>query len=233
MLTILICVLLLVWFAICLIRSINRKRVLFSIISAATILLVFSLGCYLVRIAVNGMKNGFSYELNIDKEKLETLIIDLDTPQQYEEWFCPDELFSSFAEYSIMSKNVELKRPDGSIDIKLFYYSDAKAAIQSFDYHFKLEEEMKKLFPEMYHAEYKRKKLNEEYEYCFTNTRASPGPFLFLVPDSYVSEVKIRLCNVVIEFDEFSYQRKSRIGEAIDQLWANYERYKEEMEMPP
>ena len=48
------------------------------------------------------------------------------------------------------------------------------------------------------------------------------------MPSEYSSTVGIRYKNVVFEFSEHSHQRKSRIGEVIDRLMAEYEQYKSE-----
>jgi len=117
------------------------------------------------------------------------------------------------------------------VDISLTYYTDSQSAIESYVSGLKLNE----TYP-MGHK-YVYCKLNADYEYFYsdTYTRANENYlFLYRTPSGeYVSEVKIRYKNVIFRFGEYSHLRESRIGEAIDMLWADYERYKEGMSLPP
>jgi len=164
--------------------------------------------------------NGYSYELSIAKEKLETFIIDLETPQQYEEWFCPDERIVTVDGHLYLRKDCEYVYENPLIC--LTYYTDIQAAKKMYDLSLSLKEKYAR------GEKYTAISLNADYEYYFSDTHTyTRSDHLFgLFPEGeYSSKVGIRYKNVIFEFTEISPQRESRIDEAIDQLQADYEQY--------
>jgi len=217
MITYLLFAVLQITFIVCFVRCLKRKKV-YSLIFAAA----FLLACCLLGAILHVMINGYSYELRIDKSKLETFYIDLETVQQYEDWFCPEEQYAPVVgERELrMSKKLWLtEEPNRWINVTLDCYTNAHAAERGFAAIAKS--------PGMFRS-HTTKKLNEDYEYCYTSTDREVGDIILLFrPDpEYRSKVAIRYKSVVFEFTEYSSQRKSRIDEAIDQLLTDYEQYK-------
>jgi len=208
-----------------------------SIILGIVFILLFSLGCYNIWWAINDYNNGkYSYERSFEKEKLETFIIDLDTSQQYEEWFCPDNRFVPFDDRIKvdMSKTVVFeKKPYRSVDIALTCYIDTQAAIESYNHYFESAKKTNEMFPSLPRDEYITKRINPNYEYSYKASTIFNENFwswYFFSEYVPVPEVRIRYKNVIFRFTDYSVQRNSRINATIDLLWADYERYKEEME---
>ena len=191
----------------------NRKR---SAIFGAALLLV----CCLFGAFVYITGNGYSYKLSIAEEKLEAFIIDLDTPQQYEEWFCPDKRIVTVDGHLYLTKGFAYSYDEPLIC--LTYYTDVLAAKKMYDLSLSLNEKNSR------GKKYTAISRNADYEYYFSDIHTyTRSDHLFgLFPEGeYSSEVGIRYKNVVFSFSETSRQRESRIGEAIDQLLADYEQY--------
>jgi hypothetical protein len=186
----------------------------------------FVLVCCLVGLMINFWFNGYSYRLKIDKEKLRSFIIDFDTVQQYEEWFCPektirrDQVLSDGLNRS-MTKTIILGESRRKyVYILLKYFTDAQSAKDAYNHGLKSDR-------------YKcSRKVSADYEYSYINPTcgAEYDNIVFaLIPDgSYVTEIIIRYKNVIFEFTEFSDQHRSRIDKAIDLLLADYEQYKKD-----
>jgi len=182
---------------------------------AAALLVCGLFGLFLIEVG-----DGFRHRLTIDKGKLEAFVIDLDTQEQYEEWLCPEERTETKEEYPHMTKEIKLGNPPVYVSVGLTLYPDTQTAMQAYE---RIIE-----YPWRY---YQRKtiELNEDYEYYFTKTRTdltSDHLFALLSNGDYETAAGIRYKNIIFEFSEYSHQRKSRIGEAIDQLLAEYEQYK-------
>jgi len=214
--------------AFCFFHYLKRRRdysILFGV--------AFLLGCALFGFAVHIWSNGYSYNLQLDKKKLEALLIDLETAQQFEEWFCPDERIASPSsdEQLYMTKTISFEEPNGYIRIKLVFFRDRQAAINEYDHSLIVESKYRN------RRNYTIKMAEADIEYCCTRTsrelsRDSFGAiFLFwLLPyNSYNSNAKVRYENIIFDFVEYSTQRKSRIAEVIDQLLLDYEQYMENM----
>jgi len=160
--------------------------------------------------------------LTIDKDKLETLAIDLDTQEQYEEWFCPKELTETNEGYPYMTKAVKLGHPPVYVSVGLTFYPDIHAAMQAYE---RLAEDSM-----WWGYKYTTIELDKDYEYYFTKTRTdltTDHLFALISTGEYETGAAIRYKNLIFEFSEYSHQRKSRIGEVIDQLLAAYEQYRE------
>ncbi|MCL2495247.1 MAG: hypothetical protein FWE98_06280 [Oscillospiraceae bacterium] len=204
------------------IHNLKCKEGICSIIIGAA----FLLGCCLILLAINIWVNGYQYRLIVNREKLEALVIDLDTTQPYEEWFCPDEQIMTVKGNLYMQKIVAFAEPYGYVIITLECFSDAQAAKMS--YNNKLGIQKKNHLGQWITT----KSQSSEYEYYFTKTcRDVSRDILFgLLPEGrYGSKVTIRYKNFVCAFVEHSDQRRSRIDEVIDMLLADYEAYKEAM----
>jgi hypothetical protein len=190
--------------------------------------MAFLLACCFVWPAVNFYKNGYPYRFSLDRAKLEAFCVNLVTPQQYEDWLCPDFLHDSFASNELdMTKMIWLEdklQRSMHISVNVQVYSDAENAKWSYDNSYKAAESF---WPK---RGYTSVELNSEYDYYFTKTYrefANDGWFWFLPHTKwYKSRVRVRYKNVIFCFEEYSNQRESRIGEVIDQLWADYEQYK-------
>jgi hypothetical protein len=201
---------------VCFFRCRKRKKV-YSIISAAAFLLV----CCLLGLALYISGKGYSYELDIDQKKLEAFYVDLDTPEQYEEWFCPEYQYVSVEGTLNMRKEIKFEGgPYCHVNIGLEYRTDEQAAIEGYGIH----------LPYMGvigQGVATTKKMSAEYEYAFTDTHSGTDHELFgFLPDGYDSAVMIRYKNLIFTFSENSSERESRLGETIDLLWADYEQYK-------
>jgi len=226
MLTFFVLFVLSITLAIYFFSSFKQKRI-YSIIFGAAFLLACALFLFSIRVFIA----GYPYRLQMDRESLKTLFIDLDTAQQYEEWFCPDERFVSSHEdedYFYMRKTFKFEdEPYRYVNVKITIFCDSQTAAES------IKLERKQLLGRMG----KIRRVSTDYEYCFSRTRrdlVQDSHFAILLcliwpADDYVSNVAIRYKNAVFEFTEFSDQRESRIDEVIDQLLADYERYLEEM----
>lgn len=233
MLTFLLFILIQITLIVCFFRYLKRKKKL-SVIFCA----LFILMCCVFWLILHASGNGYSYDLSIDREKLKSFIVDLDTPEQYEEWFRPEKRFEFIDEEIIadMSKVIDFKDPYGSVHAALTCYANSQVAKEMYDSYFEREEKRKDMYPTVRRDEYTKKMLGADHEYYFTKTYASAKEdylFLLLPDGDYMSTVGIRYKNVVFKFMEHSYQRKTRIDEVMDQLLADYERYKEEMSLPP
>jgi len=57
------------------------------------------IGCCIIGAAIYISYYGYSHNLSVDRKKLESFYVDLDTAQQYEEWFCPDERIMPIDDY--------------------------------------------------------------------------------------------------------------------------------------
>ena len=160
-------VVLLIGFIHYLILKENRK----STICAVAFLLV----CCLVVLFIHIINKGYSYELSIGRENLEAFMLDLDTQQQYEEWFCPEERIER-DECLVLSREIKFEdEPYRWVDVTLECYPDTQAAVESYNYHFNLE---RKYSPEITQI----KILNADYDYYFTKTRTGPiEDYLFAI----------------------------------------------------
>jgi len=179
--------------------------------------------CGLFALFLNETKGGARHRLTIDKGKLETLAIDLDTPEQYEEWFCPDERTETDEGYPYMTKAIKFGNPPVHVRVELTFYPDAETAMQAYE----------RLVEKTMRWRYKCTtiELNENYNYYYTKTYSdltTDHIFALLSTGEYETEAGIRYKNIVINFSEYSHQRKSSIGEVIDRLLAEYEEYKSE-----
>jgi len=226
MLTFLVLFVLNVTLAICFSSSFKRERI-YSIIYGAAFLLACALFLFSIRVFIG----GYPYRLHMDRETLKTLFIDLDTAQQYEEWFCPDEGFVPPHEDTdlYMSKAFKFdNEPYRWVNVTITIYCDSQTAHESMEFG------RKQLLGRMG----KIRRLSMDYEYCFSRTERSLTQdtyaaillCLLMPSDSYVSNVAIRYKNAVFKFTEFSNQRESKIDEVIDQLVSDYEQYVKDMD---
>jgi len=177
--------------------------------------------CGLFTLFLNETKGGARHRLTIDKGKLETLAIDLDTQQQCEEWFYPDERTETDEGYPYMTKAIKLEDPPVYVRVCLTFYPDAQTAMQEYE---RIVEYIMR-----WGYEYTTIELNENCDYFYTKTRTyltTDHIFALRSDGRYETEAGIRYKNIIIEFEESSGQRKSSIGEVIDQLLAEYEEYK-------
>jgi len=225
MLTFIVLFVLNIALAICFSTSFKRERS-YSIVYGASFLLACALFLFSIRVFIG----GYPYRLQMDRETLKTLFIDLDTAQQYEEWFCPDERsVPPHKDMDLrMSKTFKFENePYSWVDVTIRIYCDSQIAAESMEFG------RKQLLGRMG----KIRRLSTDYEYCFSRTErylVQDSHFAILLcliwsADSYVSNVAIRYKNAVFEFTEFSDQRESRIDEVIDKLLFDYERYLEEV----
>jgi len=168
----------------------------------------------------------FTYEISVNSKHLESFFIDFDTPEQYEEWFCPDKQ-SEWPDTLEMSKTTGTVSPYDRVELR--YCKDIPYAKSWYDRI--VEHGGDRTLP--YRPAIK---ISEDYEYAIGDAYAykEHNGFWFERDGEYNTDVAIRYKNVIFIFSEFPEdKRESRIGEAIDQLWADYERYREEMNMPP
>lgn len=161
-------------------------------------------------------------EISVNSEHLESFRIDFDTSQQYEEWFCSDprELWQDELE---MSKAIKLENPHEKIRVEFFFCEDELRAKELYDV--TLEHTRLPYRPTI--------KISEDYEYAIGDAYdyKKYNGFRF-VPELgyYTANVAIRYKNVMFIFWKFpKEERESRLGEAIDLLWADYEQYMKEM----
>ena len=206
--------------AIFLIINLLQKKKTASILCGAAALLV----CGIIRLSFHIASKGYTYEPNIDIAKLETFRIDLDTAEQYEEWFCPNERTET-DEYILMSRMISFEdEPYRHADVSLFWYPDEQAAIERFEHYFHLENEA---YAVKMHTS---KKLDANYDYYFSKIYSVDieDYFFLVLPSSYSFDAGIRYKNVIFTFWESYYRRESRLDEMIDRLLAAYEQYKNE-----
>ena len=195
-----------------------RKKKLASIVCGAALFLV----CCLFGVFVYITGHGYTYKTNIDTENLEAFHIDLDTAEQYEEWFCPETRFET-EDYLYMQKGIELAYPYGYVYITLECFADTQEAIDMHALHLKSPWRERKPTT---------KTVNADYEYYFTTTHTyTRSDHLFgLFPEGeYTSEVGVRHRNVVFKITETSRQRERRLDDVIDRLLAEYEEYKKDL----
>jgi len=201
------------------------RRKIARILLGAALLVVSCLICLLAFIFVRDFSsNYYTYKITVDSEHLESFFIDFDTPQQYEEWLCPDERYGGTDTFS-MDKTIVLDNPYNEVRFSLTYFEKVQSSISYYNSIMKFYASDKIFKPPI--------KIGEDYEYSFSNAHCRKeynGLWSERVEDYYAS-VMIRYKNCYIRFTEETKEpRESRLGEAIDQLWADYEQYKSNME---
>lgn len=205
--------------AIFFIINLVRKKKTASILFGAALLLI----CCTIVLSIHIASKGYTYEPNIDKAKLETFRIDLDTSQQYEEWFCT-KWREEKEDYLILSRMFHFEdEPYRLVDITLEWYPDEQAAIESYEQYLQPQIEA---YSKFLHT---TKKLDANYDYFYSKIYSVDieDYFFFVLPSSYSFYARIRYKNVIFLFDEFFYRRESRLDEMIDQLLAEYEQYRD------
>jgi len=173
----------------------------------------------------------YTYEISVDSKRLESFFVDFDTPQQYEDWFCPDErrvttdyLLRSTLE---MRKSIVLEKTHSEVYVRITCFVDMPYAIECYNSRLQHRRDI---------PYRQRKNISAEYEYAIGDayTYKAYNGFWYEPDGEYNSTIAIRYKFTVFEFfEETDEPRESRLGEAIDQLWADYERYREEMNLPP
>jgi len=182
----------------------------------------FLLVCGLIALLVHNANDGYTYEPNVDIAKLEAFRIDLDSLEQYEEWFRPDER-KEMEEYTLMSRMISLEdEPYRLFDVRLEWHPDEQAAIESYERYLQPQIEV---YSKTLHT---TKRLDANYDYYFSKIYSVDieDYFFLVLPSSYSFYATIRYKNVIFTFWEDFYRRESRVDEVIDQLLAEYEQYK-------
>jgi len=169
--------------------------------------------------------------IKLDEGALKTFAVELETPEQYEQWFQPEMDFeyydtnrSSWAlETHAMGKYLLRKKPDAynNVFVNFKYFETEEQAKATFD-----EESRSYRF-----VSGKTKQINPEHEYiCSKTTFVIAAPcavfFAFLPEGRFSSDVMIRHKNAIYTFGEYSGTRRSQIDKVIEELWADYLEYK-------
>jgi len=166
----------------------------------------------------------YTYEISVDSKRLESFFVDFDTPQQYEDWFCPDERRVT-TDYLLrstlkMRKTIVLEKTHSEVYVRITCYVDTPYAGECYN----------SVLAHSRDIPYRqRKDIGAEYEYAIGDayTYKKYNGFWYEPDGEYNSTVAIRYKFTVFEFFENTDEpRENRLGEAIDQLWADYEQYK-------
>jgi len=171
--------------------------------------------------------------IRLDEDALKNFAVELETPEQYAQWFQPEmdyeynEAYRSSWELEThaMGKYLLRKEPDAYNYVFVYFK------------YFETEEQAKATFDEESRSyrfvSGKIKQINPDYEYiCSKTTFIIAAPcavfFAFLPEGRFSSDVMIRYKNVVYTFGEYSGTRRSQIDTAIEELWADYIKYVEQ-----
>ena len=165
----------------------------------------------------------------INKNTLKNFAVELETPEQYAQWFRPENDYEYFDAYKYydddaltMSKSYSYGEPWKYVHVSVQYFETEEQARKDFEREagwFRYERS-------------KVKQISPEHEYICSRTTFGINPPCTVImaglPDgSLSSEVMVRHKNVIYTFSEQTSWRRSRIDKAVEELWADYLEYVE------
>ena len=169
--------------------------------------------------------------LKINEETLKGFAVELETPEQYAQWFQPEynyayhDLYKMYGSALAMSKYLyqEPDAPGYYVYTRFEYFETEEQAREEFD----------RASCSFRFGGGKITRISPDHEYICSRTKfgiAAPCTVIMAgLPDgSLSSEVMVRHRNVIYTFSEQTGWRRSRIDEAIGELWADYQKYLEE-----
>jgi len=169
-----------------------------------------------------------TFRLRINEETLKGFAVELETPEKYAQWFQPEynyayhDLYKMYSSALAMSKYLyqEPDVPGYYVYIRFEYFETQEQAKATFD-------------RDARSFRYERGKIRQTsdiHEYVCSRTTFGIAPPCTVImaglPDgSLSSEVMVRHKNVICTFSEQTGWRRSRIAEAVEELWADYLEY--------